>query len=230
MQTLLKVLEYVLQTVKSEAIDPHNIQKSDYNKFYSILDKLPYLIWFTEQINPIYLNRKGRDYYQISLEDIKNEQNLVFTRYLHPDTLFLVSQTNQNFEQSPEKEVISCYKIYDTERNSKWIANITKALQINDKGLVGHCLHIAIDVNEILEKSDFVRNIKTIEISEAPSISNREYEVLQLIAKEFTTAQIADKLFIGKDAVNYHRKNLLKKFNSSSSIGLVLAAREYHLI
>jgi len=52
-------------------------------------------------------------------------------------------------------------------------------------------------------------------------LSVREKEVLDLIVKEFTSEEIAKKLFISKKTVDTHRANLLEKTQSKSTIGLV---------
>ncbi len=52
-------------------------------------------------------------------------------------------------------------------------------------------------------------------------LSVREKEVLSLIVKEFTSEEIADKLFISKKTVDNHRQNLLEKTGCKSTVGLV---------
>jgi two-component system nitrate/nitrite response regulator NarL len=52
-------------------------------------------------------------------------------------------------------------------------------------------------------------------------LSQREKEVLSLIVKEFTSEEIADKLFISKKTVDNHRQHLLEKTNCKSTVGLV---------
>lgn len=52
-------------------------------------------------------------------------------------------------------------------------------------------------------------------------LSPREKEILSLIVKEFTSEEIADKLFISKKTVDNHRQHLLGKTNSKSTVGLV---------
>lgn len=66
--------------------------------------------------------------------------------------------------------------------------------------------------------------------AELPKISRREREVLELIAQEFTTQEIADQLFINLKTVESHRSSLLSKFNSRNSVGLVRAAMEKGVI
>jgi two-component system nitrate/nitrite response regulator NarL len=53
------------------------------------------------------------------------------------------------------------------------------------------------------------------------SLTQREKEVLSLIIKEFTSEEIAQKLFISKKTVDNHRANILIKTQCSSTIGLV---------
>lgn len=53
------------------------------------------------------------------------------------------------------------------------------------------------------------------------NITERELEVLRLLAEEFTSKQIADKLFISERTVETHRKNLMRKTGASNAIGLV---------
>lgn len=65
---------------------------------------------------------------------------------------------------------------------------------------------------------------------ELPKISRRETEVLGLIIKEFTTQEIADKLFISLKTVESHRSNLLAKLNARNTAGLVRIAMENNLI
>lgn len=68
------------------------------------------------------------------------------------------------------------------------------------------------------------------EIGRAPKITRREKEILQLIMDEFTTDEIADKLFISSSTVISHRKSLLRKLNAKNTAGLVKAAYELNLL
>lgn len=65
---------------------------------------------------------------------------------------------------------------------------------------------------------------------EIPKISKREKEVLELIVKEHTTQEIANKLFISLKTVESHRSNLLAKMNARNTAGLVRIAMEHKLV
>lgn len=63
-----------------------------------------------------------------------------------------------------------------------------------------------------------------------PRLSKRETEILQLIAKEMTTQEIADSLFISVNTVETHRASLLSKLGSRNIAGLIKTALEKGLI
>ncbi len=61
-------------------------------------------------------------------------------------------------------------------------------------------------------------------------LTRREKEILKLITEEYTTDQIAEKLFISSTTVISHRKSLLRKLNAKNTAGLVKAAYEFGLL
>ncbi|MEJ5992906.1 response regulator transcription factor [Pedobacter sp. Du54] len=61
-------------------------------------------------------------------------------------------------------------------------------------------------------------------------ITDRELEVLRLLAQELTSKQIADKLFISERTVETHRKNLMRKTGANNGIGLMRYAYSKKLL
>ncbi|NHM05681.1 response regulator transcription factor [Flavobacterium sp. CYK-4] len=55
-------------------------------------------------------------------------------------------------------------------------------------------------------------------------LSQREKEIIQLIAQEFTTEEIAEKLFISKHTIESHRKNIFLKLQVKNIAGLIKKA------
>ncbi|MEM9820587.1 MAG: response regulator transcription factor [Bacteroidota bacterium] len=79
-------------------------------------------------------------------------------------------------------------------------------------------------MNEIVAPKKVSRDIIV------PQITQREKEVLEQIAAELSTKEIAEQLFISVNTVETHRKNLLSKFNVKNAVGLVRKAMELGLI
>ena len=61
-------------------------------------------------------------------------------------------------------------------------------------------------------------------------LTERELDVLRLIAKELPNKAIAEKLFISERTVETHRKNIFRKTKTSSVVGLIKFAFEQKLI
>lgn len=66
--------------------------------------------------------------------------------------------------------------------------------------------------------------------NEEAHLTSREIEVIRLIEKEYNNKQISEALFISERTVETHRKNIFRKTNTNSVIGLVKYAYEHRLI
>jgi DNA-binding NarL/FixJ family response regulator len=66
----------------------------------------------------------------------------------------------------------------------------------------------------------FTKSHTEIEFIENINLTEREQVIIKLIALEYSGKEISEKLFISINTVETHRKNLLKKLNVKTSIGL----------
>ena len=86
------------------------------------------------------------------------------------------------------------------------------------------------DVN-IHVKEDDARNTVIIDSKKIDDIlTRREIEILQLICKEFSNAEIAGKLFLSVGTVETHRKRIISKLGVNNTVGLVKFAARHGLI
>jgi DNA-binding NarL/FixJ family response regulator len=76
--------------------------------------------------------------------------------------------------------------------------------------------------------SGFIRH--TPHEQAAEKLSDRETEVLECIASGLTTHEIGEKLFISKNTVETHRKNLLYKLRARNTAELINNAYKKRLI
>lgn len=61
-------------------------------------------------------------------------------------------------------------------------------------------------------------------------LSERELEVISLIAEGYTNNQIAEKLFLSPHTVNTHRKNILQKLGANNTAAIVMYAVKSNLV
>lgn len=91
--------------------------------------------------------------------------------------------------------------------------------------LIGHIRKLnAANVYETLFFKNFSRE------SLQTKLTNREIDVLRLIAMRKTSKEIADKLFISSHTVDGHRRKLLKKMNFQSTGEIIQYCKENFLI
>ncbi len=80
--------------------------------------------------------------------------------------------------------------------------------------------YVSAEVSDILSKS------APVEVS----LTAVETKVLRLICDGFTNPQIAGKLCLGVETINWYRKRLLAKFNVNNSVSLVRRVLTEHII
>lgn len=77
---------------------------------------------------------------------------------------------------------------------------------------------------------DLVKNKGKSSAPDPIHITERETEVLQMIVKEHTNQEIAEKLYISPRTVDAHRRNLLQKTGARNTAGLVSYAFQHGLV
>lgn len=97
-----------------------------------------------------------------------------------------------------------------------------------------HHFHSVIDIREKRSQiatilKDEVHRVKDIE-EESYELSDREREVLVLVAQGLSSKEIADKLSISIHTVNSHRKNITRKTDIKSVAGLAVYATLHNMI
>lgn len=93
-------------------------------------------------------------------------------------------------------------------------------------------------IREVLNGKKYLSNdaivaLNKSTVADAKQMSGltiRELEITKLIAQEYSTSEIAERLFISVPTVETHRKNLFQKTGVKSAIGLVLFAIKNRLL
>lgn len=98
-------------------------------------------------------------------------------------------------------------------------------------------------INEVIEKGfyyneevlkviqeDLVTSSRNKNLFEEATLTKREREVLELICYQYSTQEIAEKLFISPRTVDGHRNSLLIKTDSQNSAGLVVYAIQNKIV
>lgn len=65
---------------------------------------------------------------------------------------------------------------------------------------------------------------------EDESLTIREIEIIKLISRDLSNKKIADQLFISERTVESHRRNIYRKTNTQTVVGLLTIARDRKII
>lgn len=107
--------------------------------------------------------------------------------------------------------------------------HITEAIKVVNSGNK----YFSDDIQKLLLKSISGAPVEGGEMPDQfllKSLTDREKDVLRLVAKEYNTTEIADELCLGISTVETHRKKLLKKLNVKNSVGLAMYAVKNKLV
>jgi DNA-binding CsgD family transcriptional regulator len=105
----------------------------------------------------------------------------------------------------------------------------------DESNMIDQLLFVALDVTQQTQTEyELKRMLRDIvnprEDKRIRSITRRELQIVQLIAREQNTKQIAAALNISIPTVETHRRNLLHKLNIKNTAGLVRFAVEQQLV
>jgi DNA-binding NarL/FixJ family response regulator len=67
-------------------------------------------------------------------------------------------------------------------------------------------------------------------LNKVPTLTNREIEIIKLVAEGFLNKEIANKLYISIRTVDSHKKNIMQKLKLKSTVDLVKYAIKNNLI
>ena len=97
-------------------------------------------------------------------------------------------------------------------------------------GALAALLLIVLGIIFSRRKKHPVSSDKVAVLDNAPELSDREKEILDLLSKGYTTGQIAEALSLSGETIRWYRKKLLVKFDVSNSPELISRAKEAGLI
>lgn len=158
----------------------------------------------------------------VYLPDMPEEEILQQIRASHPDLriIYLTLLRGTRYVHKLAKYKIQGYVLKNASLDE--LLGAIRSVQ-NGGNYFSKDIHIG-------DRDEDFRHTITIEDKQIDEIlSRRELEVLRLICKEFSNAEIAGKLFLSVSTVETHRKNLIAKLGVNNTVGLVKFALRNNL-
>lgn len=159
---------------------------------------------------------------------------LSFLQHQLPDVLLMdinlpdksgIDLCKEVFEQYPSVRIIGLSTFNQLSFISKMLDNGAMGYLL--KNATKHEILTAIDTvmkGKNYLSADAADMMKKPSTGDAPTLTRREVEVLQLIAEGMTNVEMATKLFVSATTIDTHRKHLLEKFNAKNTATLIKMA------
>lgn len=134
----------------------------------------------------------------------------------------------------PEKKIIALTGELDPSvLYNAWMNKVDAILmKYSDKKEIVDTINSVLQGRRVIGKGvpEFYREISEGFTSDTPSLTRREQQILNLLAKGHNREEVGELLGSNKNAIDFHCKNLFKKFNKNKLISVIEEAKNYHLI
>ena len=215
-----------MKAIKIALVDDHQLFREGIK---SIFDKTPEIVLLFEASS-------GLDLF----DNLKNNIPDVILLDLEMEGMNGIDATIKLNEEYPEIKII-ILSMHKEARMVSYLMEIgasgyllkdTKAKEL--KNAIEKVHHFNYYFNSEISAALLKRlreNDRTVpDISNPTDLTRREIDVLKLIAKELTTAEIAHELNLGVRTIEGYRKNMLSKMGAKNTAGLIIKAIQQELI
>jgi DNA-binding CsgD family transcriptional regulator len=181
-------------------------------------------------------------------EDLKIEGEINYDARIHPDDFtsmiiagnyFMEFALNRSKEEVLNFKLISDFRILNKENNYLRVTKQYKPIEIDKNGnfWLALCI-INLSADQDISTPHKIRLVNTNngeifyfnEMEETPfkksPLSERETQILDLIAQGSSSKIISSKLFISLNTVNTHRQNIIEKLGVSNTFEAVKIASD----
>ena len=167
------------------------------------------------------LMREVPDYVLIddSAKQFKVEKTIAFLSFTKPAQTILLSKT-MNQERFELLKKVGVRFFISNEISREELFNLLQFMEL-EKEYLDHQVkrRLAFDAEEAFRTTCAELNI-----------SEREVEIIKLIAEGYINKEIADMLFLSTHTVNTHRKNIMSKLGVNNATGIVIFAVKEKLV
>lgn len=198
----------------------HVLSKNTVSKNYlnSILQKIKESLIITNLDGDILIVNKS------TLELLKYAEKELIGKTINR---ILLGENKNTPTTTEDESAQNIFNTYFTKENEAIPVTFSKSFIYDINNHKTGILYLAYNQRE---KDDPILDKGKIIINEKTPLTNRELEIIKLIVTDYSSQEIANKLFISIRTVETHRKNIMVKLHAKSTIGLVHYAIQNNLI
>ena len=252
-------MQQQLETLFAEShaiLDEQKFRKEELD--YSILDRYSVLLQYLEELEGncleifdlhqrkhIFFSKKFNAMFGFEKEEELDES-------IHPDDRIRLLEVGNHFmrvgyalptEEKKNYKLINDFRIRTKDHRLIRVTKQYIALELDPRGNIWLALctmNVSPDADVNAPVKSKVVNIKTGEVHFFPKdksselkkspLSEREIQIVELLARGYSSKLIADKLFISTHTVNTHRQRIIEKLGVKNTANAIKIAGEMGLI
>lgn len=200
-------------------------------------DQIPFAIQINDPktLEFIYTNKKHAELAGHHINEIQEMGMEYINRYIHPASMAFIAETLPSlYSQTSSHQTfafIQYARIHKEDRFSP-VITFTKPFILPDGSLVSLLLRpkdfgaMSSKMEQIIKMDRFkLKHFKRFQ-----QLTEREVEILKLLANGCNNPDIAERLFISRSTVETHRKNVKRKLELKSFRDLMRYAFAFNLV
>lgn len=187
----------------------------------------------------LYMSRLGREGLNVTNEDLQAMGLDYHRKFFNPEEaqeyvpkiLGLLERNNSEefvsffqqvrvAENAEYKWWLSSIRIFMQDDNGAPVATITVSVPVDPEH------NFATKIERLLQENNFLR--KNGELF--ASLTRREKQILAMMARDKTSIEISEQLFLAEDTVKTHRRNIKKKINAQNQYDVIKFAQAFDII
>ncbi len=192
-----------------------------------------------QTLSVVYMSERGREILEVTLDELQEIGPKYSDRFFNKEeaddyTPYLLDLLHKN---DTDKIVSYFQQVRPTpEHPWSWYFNGVKIIMKDDNDSpllvminaipIDHLHYMTIKVQRLLDENNYLRkNSKLMN-----SLTKREIEVLTMVANGSSSDEISNKLFLSKETVATHRKNIKRKLGFKTNYDFISFAQAFDLI
>lgn len=214
-----------------------NGQAFDNNMLIQCLHLLPFHFFYLVDLseNKIIHEKGLTKYFGFEIKEKAYDE---FFDLLHPEDLpalayierELIHSKGVNNDEWRNANLIANCRIKNTTGCYSLISRTSSILEVDEEGRPKIILHLCNDLSNLVQENavSYVLNVpgerEKRKVSKKGNLTKRETQILRLIAQGKSSSEIGDELYISRETVDKHRKNMIKKTGCMDTHKLAIKA------
>lgn len=228
-------LPEIYEKIFSDSIEEHLCLDTNSLAFFKfILACVPAFIHIRDQQTGkiLWCNDAWEKYFNIPKEEVINNSHEVFKKIVHPEDIELMKRSNDYYLNGSTRNFGGVIRVrYPDKDEWRWLIGISSVIKIDLAKIPSLTLAIFMDFTEVVHTQTQIqlalRDVLHLQHKEILNkVTNREKQVIQLVAKGLSNEEIAKKLFISHHTVESHRKNIRIKLQIKNTSELISYLKE----